>query len=255
MTRPIADPTQRFSNRVENYVRYRPHYPPGVLDILRENIGLNPETVIADVGSGTGISAELFLRHGHPVFAVEPNRGMRAAAEQILAGFAGFRSIAGTAEATTLPETSVDCVVAAQAFHWFNPGKTRTEFRRILTPGGWVVLLWNTRLKDATPFQRAYEELLETHSVDYAQVKHERIAADALAEFYAGGFHARSLPNFQTFDFESLKGRLLSSSYAPTEAQEGYAPMIETLRAIFEEHQRDGQVRFDYETQIYFGRV
>lgn len=255
MTQPSADPTQRFSNRVENYVRYRPHYPAGVLDILRENIGLKAEAVVADVGSGTGISAEPFLRNGNPVLAVEPNREMRAAAERLLGGFPGFRSIPGTAEATTLPDASIDCVVAAQAFHWFNPARTQAEFRRILRPDGWVVLLWNTRLKDATPFQRAYEKLLESYAGDYAQVKHERIDAAALAGFYAGGYQVRTLPNLQAFDLESLKGRLLSSSYAPTETQEGYAPMIGALQEIFAEHQQGGRVRFDYETQIYFGRV
>ena len=255
MTRPATDPTLRFSNRVENYVRCRPHYPAGVLDILRENIGLSSGTVVADIGSGTGISAGLFLRNGNPVFAVEPNREMRAAAERLLGEFPGFRSLAGTAEATTLPNASIDCVVAAQAFHWFDPARTQAEFRRILRPQGWVVLLWNTRLKDSTPFQRAYERLLETHAVDYAQVKHERIDAAALARFYPGGFRVRSLPNVQTFDFESLQGRLLSSSYAPTEDQEGYAPMIKALQEIFQEYQQGGWVRFDYETQIYFGRV
>jgi SAM-dependent methyltransferase len=255
MTRSAADPTQRFSNRVENYVRYRPHYPAGVIDLLRENIGFSPRTVIADVGAGPGISTGLFLRNGNPVFAIEPNREMRAAAGQLLGGFPGFRSIHGTAEATTLPNACVDCVVAAQAFHWFDPAKTRAEFRRILKPGGWVVLLWNTRLKQATPFQRAYEKLLETHAVDYAQVKHERIDAAALDRFFLPGYQLRTLPNQQSLDFDALKGRLLSSSYTPTEAQESYAPMIKALQDIFQEHQQGGHVRFDYETQIYFGRI
>ena len=255
MTQPAADPTQRFSNRVENYVRYRPHYPVGVLALLRENIGLNPRTVIADIGSGTGISAELFLRNGNLVFAVEPNQEMRAAAERLLGGFPAFRSVSGTAEATTLPDASIDCVVAAQAFHWFDPVKTQAEFRRILTPDGWVVLLWNSRLKQATAFQRAYQRLLETYAVDYAQVQHERIDAAGLGSFYARGFQQRTLPNTQTFDFESLKGRLLSSSYTPTETGENYAPMIKMLQDVFQEHQQGGHVQFDYATQIYFGRV
>jgi len=135
------DPTQRFSNRADNYTRYRPHYPDGVLDILRDGIGLTPQTVIADIGSGTGIATALFLRNGNPVFAVEPNREMRVAAEEQLHARPGFQSVQGTAEATTLPAASVDCVVAAQAFHWFDPVKTQAEFRRILKPGGWVVLM------------------------------------------------------------------------------------------------------------------
>lgn len=253
MTRNGLDSTQRFSNRVADYVRYRPYYPPGVLDILRENTGLTPKTVIADVGAGTGIATAMFLRNGNPVFAVEPNREMRMAAEQLLRDCPGFHSVNGTAEATALPDASVDCVIAAQAFHWFDPAKARSEFRRILRPGGWVVLVWNRRLQDATPFLRAYETLLETYGVDYAQVKHERIDQAALARFYAPGFRRHALPNAQTLDFASLKGRLLSSSYAPIEGHGSHAPMMALLRRIFQEHQQDGRVRIAYETVVYSG--
>jgi SAM-dependent methyltransferase len=255
MTPTTSDPTRRFSNRVADYVRYRPHYPPGVLDILRQEIGLTTQTVIADVGAGTGISTAMFLRNGNRVFAVEPNREMRTAAEQLLRDCPGFQSVDGTAEATTLPDGSVDCVIAAQAFHWFDPTKTRREFRRILRAGGWVVLMWNRRLKDATPFLGAYEALLETHGVDYAQVRHDRIDEAALARFYAPGFHWHALPNAQIFDFESLKGRLLSSSYAPPQGHSGHAPMMAMLRRIFQEHQQHGRVRFEYETVIYHGHL
>lgn len=251
----MTDPTQRFSDRVANYVRYRPHYPPGVLDVLRTNIGLLAETVVADIGAGTGIATLLFLGNGNPVFAVEPNREMRTAAEELLRDCPGFRSVNGTAEATALPDASVDCVVAAQAFHWFDPLKARMEFRRILRPDGWVVLLWNRRLKDATPFLCAYERLLEEFSVDYAQVRHERIDEAALARFYRPDFDLRTLPNAQICDFESLKGRLLSSSYAPPEGDPRCAPMLDRLQQIFAANQQDGRARIDYETQVYFGHV
>jgi SAM-dependent methyltransferase len=253
-TQPGSDPTQRFSNRVDHYIRYRPHYPAGVLALLREGIGLTPATVIADIGSGTGIATALFLDHRHLVFAVEPNREMRGAAERLLGGRANFRSVNGTAEATTLPDASVDCVVAAQAFHWFDPEKTRAEFRRILRAGGWVVLLWNTRLVTA-PFARAYESLLQTCSGDYARVTHEHIDQTVLGGFYAGGYQRRTLPNERTLDFDSLRGGLLSASYAPTEGQSGHAPMLENLRRIFDEYQQGGRVRLDLETRLYYGRV
>jgi SAM-dependent methyltransferase len=249
-----SDPTQRFSNRVSDYVRYRPHYPPAVLDRLREGIGLTPRMVIADVGSGTGISTELFLQNGNPVFAIEPNPEMRAAAERLLGTCANFHSINGTAEATTLPDGSVDCVVAAQAFHWFDPKKARAEFRRILCGDGWVVLLWNTRLKDATAFSRAYERLLLTFGTDYAQVQHERIKAADLRRFFFAGYRRRTLPNQQVFDFVALKGRLLSSSYAPAADRPQHAPMLAALQKIFQTHQGNGRVWLDYQTQIYFGR-
>ena len=240
--------------KVSGRGRQSSHYPAGVLTLLRAGIGLTPATVIADIGSGTGIATALFLDHGNPVFAVEPNREMRGAAERLLGGRPNFRSVDGTAEATTLPDASVDCVVAAQAFHWFDPAKTRGEFRRILRPDGWVVLLWNTRLVTA-PFARAYEALLQTCSGDYARVTHEHIDQTVLGSFYAGGWQRRTLPNERTLDFDSLRGGLLSASYAPTEGQDGYAPMMENLRRIFDEFQQDGRVRLDLETRIYFGRV
>jgi len=254
MTAAARDPTRRFSDRVDDYVRYRPHYPAGVLAVLRNGVGLTPAAVIADIGAGTGIATELFLEDGNPVFAVEPNGEMRAAAERMLGGRAGYHCVDGTAEATTLPAASVDGIVAAQAFHWFEPARTREEFQRILRPGGWVALLWNTRRQD-TPFAQAYEALLETHGLDYAQVKHERVDEAALARFFAPGFARDALPNAQVFDVNSLRGRLLSSSYAPAAGHPRHVPMLAALERIFREHQRDGHVRFDYITQIYFGRV
>ena len=248
------DSTRRFSDRVDNYVRYRPHYPAGVLDLLHVEIGLTPATVIADIGSGTGIATALFLDHGNPVFAVEPNREMRAAAERLLGGRANFHSVDGAAEATTLPDAGVDCVVAAQAFHWFDPEKTRAEFRRILRPGGWVVLLWNTRLV-TTPFGQAYESLLRSLGDDYARVTHEHVDAGALDRFFAGGYVRRTLPNERTLDFDALQGGLLSASYAPVAGQSAHAPMLANLRQIFDRHQEGGRVRLDLETRLYVGRA
>ena len=149
-----SDSNTRFSDRVADYVRTRPGYPTAVLDILGTETGLNPATVVADVGAGTGLSAELFLRNGNTVFGVEPNREMREAAESLLAGYANFHSVAGSAESTTLPDASVDLIVAGQAFHWFDVPRARAEFRRILRPDGVVVLMWNTRRLDTTPFLR-----------------------------------------------------------------------------------------------------
>lgn len=252
---PSADATTRFSDRVENYVRYRPGYPGQVLDVLRAETGLAPAHTIADVGSGTGISAKLFLDAGHPVYAVEPNAEMRAAAEAMLGGDARFHSVSGSAEATTLPDASVDYVVAAQAFHWFDPAAVGAEWRRILRPGGWMVLLWNTRQTDSTPFLRAYEALLHEHGTDYASVNHENVTDESLRVALGEGYARRAVPSAQVFDYEGLKGRLLSSSYAPNVDHPGHAPMLQALRRIFDDHQQDGRVRFEYDTEIYFGRA
>ena len=255
MARAATDSTRRFSDRVDDYVRYRPHYPAGVLAVLRSGVGLTPAAAIADIGAGTGISTELFLGDGNPVWAVEPNREMRAAAERRLGGHPGFHSVDGTAESTTLAAASVDGIVVAQAFHWFDPEKSRDEFRRILRPGGWVALVWNRRRKEATPFARAYETLLATYGVDYAEVRHERIDDATLARFFAPGWARATLPNEQLLDFASLEGRLLSSSYVPGEGHPRRAPMQAALRELFHEHAADGRVRFDYDTQIFHGRI
>lgn len=251
---PSSDATTRFSDRVRNYVRYRPGYPPAVLDVLRVETGLAPAHAVADVGSGTGISARLFLDAGNTVRAVEPNAEMRTAAEAMLGAVPRFRSVAGSAEATTLGDASVDYVVAAQAFHWFDPPAARREWLRILRPGGWMVLLWNSRKTDTTPFLREYEALLHAHGTDYASVNHENVTAETIGAVLGAGFGRRDVPSEQVFDWEGLKGRLLSSSYAPNEGQPGHAPMMDALERLFRAHQQDGRVRFEYATQIYWGQ-
>lgn len=251
---PSPDPTTRFSDRVRNYVLYRPGYPPAVLDVLRGETGLSPAHAVADVGSGTGISARLFLEAGNTVHAVEPNAEMRAAAEAALGGELRFHSVAGSAEATTLPDASVDYVVAAQAYHWFDPPAVRREWLRILRPGGWMVLLWNARRTDTTPFLRGYEALLHAHGTDYASVNHENVTPERIAQALGPDFGRRDVPNEQVFDFVGLKGRLLSSSYAPNEGHPGYAPMLAALERLFRDHAQDGYVRFEYDTQVYWGR-
>lgn len=251
-----AGPTQRFSDRVADYVRYRPTYPREVLRILAQEAGLGPDSVIADVGAGTGISTRLFLENGNAVAAVEPNAEMRAAAEADQAGYPRFRSLATTAEETGLPDHSVDFVVAAQAFHWFDQEAVRREFARILKPGGWVVLLWNSRRLDRTPFLRAYEALLLEYGTDYQQVRHEQIDRSAVERFYGpGGCEYRMLENVQVFDRAGLRGRLLSSSYVPAAGDPRREALLRKLDAVFDAHQSGGTVDFEYDTELYFGRL
>ena len=215
--------------------------------------------MIADVGSGTGISSELFLRNGNAVFAVEPNADMRRAAEQLLAPYAGFHSVAARAEATTLPDSSVDYVTAGQAFHWFEPDTARAEFARILQPAGWVVLYWNARRLGSTPFLHDYEALLERFGTDYREVHHRNVDVGRLAALFHGelgkSFHLCKLYNEQRLDFDGLRGRLLSSSYTPPAGHPGYQPMLRELRRIFDEHAQAGSAILEYDTEIYFGRI
>ena len=252
----FADAKQRFSSRVADYVRYRPGYPPALIDVLRRECGLKSEHLIADVGSGTGLLSKVFLENGNRVFGVEPNTEMRTAGDEFLAGYRAFSSVNGSSEAATLANGSVDFVIAAQAFHWFEPNATRREFRRILTPGGWVVVLWNDRRINETAFGRAYEDLLVRYGTDYTKVKDAYPEAHDMQSFFGqGNFQRRELPNFQEFDCDGLAGRVASSSYAPKAGHPNYQPMMTALRGLFDAHQKFGRVRMEYATQIYFGRL
>lgn len=255
MTRmPAPDSTRRFSSRIENYIKYRPSYPAGVLDLLAAQCGLSPTSVVADIGAGTGILTGLLLERGCTVFAVEPNDDMRRAAERLLAGSAKLHSVAGTAEATTLPDHGIDIAVAAQAFHWFDVPRTRIEWRRILKPGGFAVLVWNTRRPDSTPFLRDYENLLLTYGTDYAAVGHREVDPNAMDSFFGAGHWRRAaFDNVQFFDYAGLEGRLLSSSYTPQPGDARYEPMLAGLRAIFDAYAVNGQVAFEYDAEVYWG--
>ena len=246
------DPTTRFSNRVENYLRYRPRYPRAVIDLLRDECGLRADSIIADLGSGTGMLAELFLANGNRVYAVEPNREMREAGERLFGKQPGFTSIAASAESTTLPDSIADFITAGQAFHWFDQDRSRIEFKRILRPGGWVVLVWNDRKTDTTSFLVEYEQLLKDHATDYEQVNHKRVDAAMLGRFFGSSPALRTFPNDQHFGLESLKGRLLSSSYVPAAGQPGYEPMLAALDKLFKKHQRNDRVTIEHETLVYY---
>ena len=250
------DSKERFSNRVADYVRYRPGYPRGVLELLRRECGLTPESTIADIGSGTGILTRLFLENGNFVHGIEPNAAMREAGEEFLAAYPRFRSVAATAEATTLPDAGVDLVTAAQAYHWFDPSAARLEFARILRPVGWVAVIWNERKKDLGPFAEQYEQLLWTYGTDYGRVSETYPESQRMSELFgADGSRHRTFPNEQVMDFAALRGRLLSSSYAPAAGHPNHEPMLADLRKIFDSHAVSGRVRFEYVTHVYFGRL
>ncbi|MPW17189.1 methyltransferase domain-containing protein [Paraburkholderia sp. CNPSo 3157] len=248
------DSTQRFTDRVTDYVKYRPGYPRDVVTFLHDTCGLADDARVADIGAGTGISSWLFLEEGHPVVAVEPNQAMRAAADAWLSHYSAYASVAGTAEATTLETASVDLVIAAQAFHWFDPAAAREEFARILKPRGLVALLWNSRLLEGTAFLTGYEALLRRFSEDYQSVAERYADDESMAEWFGDGLsHNARFPNAQRLDFEGLKGRLMSSSYAPKAGHPNHEPMLAALRELFDRTAQDGTVEFVYETRVYAG--
>jgi len=248
-------PTARFSDRVENYVRYRPGYPPEVLNLLRTECGLQASHIVADIASGTGVFTRLLLENGNSVFAVEPNTEMREAGVHELESYPRLVSVAGTAEETTLRSASVDFVTAAQAAHWFDLPRARAEFARILRPEGWCVLIWNERRTATTPFLRDYEQLLLTYGTDYKEVRHERTTALIHKFFAPKPYQERVFSWCQQFDYEGTAGRLLSSSYVPLEGHPTHAPMMQELERIFRAHAVDNNVGFEYNTQVYYGHL
>ena len=250
-----VEPRERFSSRVEHYLRFRPSYPPEVMLVLRDECALTPESVVADIASGTGLFTRLLLENGNQVFGVEPNENMRRAGEGFLAACPRFVSVAGTAEATTLPDRSVDLITSAQAGHWFDRERARAEFLRILKPDSFLSLIWNERRINDSEFERAYEELVVQYGLDYEEVQ-ERGKRSNGAEFFAlSHCELRILSNYQDLDYAGLEGRLLSSSYIPQSGHESYDAMLADLRRMFDRYQRNGIVRVEYDTRVFFGKL
>lgn len=248
--------TERFSDRVADYVRHRPDYPTAMLDWLRHKHGVMPDWKVADVGAGTGISSKLLLDAGHDVTAVEPNAAMREAAVAWLGGNPRFHAVDGRADATGLPDASADLVTVAQAFHWFDPVTTRREFARILRPGRLAAIFWNSRRLVGTPFLEGYEALLQRHGTDYTSVAERYADDDSMRSWFGAGWRGTArFEHKQLLDFDGLRGRLMSSSYAPKEGHPQHEPMLAELRELFERCQQSGQISFDYDTRIIVGTL
>ena len=249
--------TKRFSDRVANYVKYRPTYPPEVIDHLEEQCKLTPESAIADIGAGTGIFTKLLLDKGYRVYAVEPNDPMRGEADRQLNHFVQYHSMTGTADHTGLTANSIDLIVCAQAFHWFNTPEAKAEFQRILKADGYVALIWNNRDVEADNFAVAYDALLKQLSgSDYDKINHQNLNHTDFVRFYKDEqFKLTKFPNQQIFDFEQLAGRAFSSSYVPAEDSDEGRQFKSQLKDIFDIHQNDGFVVFKYDTEVYVGQL
>lgn len=253
----LGDPTRRFNNLSENYRKYRPSYPEALYVYLTEHAGLAPRDVIADIGSGTGLLSQLFLRFGHVVYGIEPNAEMRKAAELTLAGQQTFHNIDGRAEAIPVADSSVDFVVVGQAFHWFDAPVAKREINRILKPGKQVALIWNNRSIESNDFHRDYEALLQRFGTDYAPVSRRWKITDVglAAWFFPNPMSQVSFPNSKRLDGAGLRGVLLSASYMPMEGDPNHEPMLGAIDELFNKYQSSGVVRFEYKTMVYHGRV
>jgi len=248
--------TTRFSDRVDNYIKYRPSYPREVVDYMIDTFNLSKDWIIADIASGTGIFSKILLNNRNHVYGVEPNKEMREASEKLLMDYDKFVSIDGTAEESTLEERSIDLITAAQAFHWFDPVKAKKEFKRILKKDGIVLFIWNDRQIETSGFLQGYEELVIKYGTDYQKINHRNVRENKSVEsFFDKDYTIYQMNNYQEFDFDGLKGRLLSSSYAPNIDHDNYAPMLNTLNDLFEKYKKNKVVRIDYLTQIFWGRL
>ena len=251
------DPKKRFSTRVENYIKYRPSYPQEIVLFLKEKQILSNDSVIADIGSGTGILSEIFLKEGNQVYGIEPNIDMRNAGETQLSKYSNFVSIEGSAENTLLNSSSVDIIMAGQAFHWFDLEKTRIEFLRILKPEGWVLLIWNRREKMNNEFLKEYEKFLLKYGTDYKAIEKSKLDFD---KFFGESetdrkYKYKKFDNYQIFDYDGLEGRLLSTSYIPLDDHPTFNDMMIDLKQLYDKFQQNGLIKFDYKTEVIYGQL
>jgi SAM-dependent methyltransferase len=253
---PQTDSTERFGARAAAYARARPGYPDFAVAALARAMGLAPGATVVDLGCGTGLSCEPFLRAGFRVIGVEPNAAMRAHALERLGALPGFTAVDGRAEATRLPAASADLLVAAQAFHWFTVAAARGEALRVLRPPARAALIWNDRRAAGSPFAAGYEALLREYSPEYLELRHRHERRDRIDEFFgAGAWRVITVTHGDDLDFPRLADRLNSASYVPAAADPRHAPMLADLQQLFARTARHGVVTMEFETRIVHGEM
>jgi SAM-dependent methyltransferase len=249
------NPTSRFTGLADMYARCRPSYPPAAVDYIMANCGLDQNSVLVDIGSGTGISARLFAHRGVAVIGIEPNADMRARAkaEAFPPSMRAPVYQDGRAEATHLSDGMADAVLAAQAFHWCEPEAALREFHRILRPDGWVILLWNER-DESDPFTAAYGAVVRsTPDAAAVEVPRGKAGEPLLTSPHFQGARRVVFHYQQELDEEGLLGRAFSASYAPREPSAAQA-FADRLRDVFGQFEQAGKVVLCYETAVYLGR-
>jgi SAM-dependent methyltransferase len=247
--------TERFSGRVQAYLAYRPRFPHGIVSFLREHGALPDGAVVADVGAGTGMLAEIFLEAGNRVIAVEPNGEMLEACRALAAQQFTLEIVQGQAEATTLPDASVDLIAIGRAMHWFDWPRAHREFVRILRPGGWVLVATNGHRDSGAPVSNRLSEILRKWRTDSAEADTRCDFNGRLREFLdTSSWQRTTLHHAMTVDFATLLGYAESLSAIPRPGERGYEGMVAELRAMFEEYQRDAVLVTPLACELYLGR-
>lgn len=247
----MTDPKQRFSDRVADYIKYRPKYPKEVLDVLKRDIYFSSDDTVADIGAGTGFLTELFLDNGNYTYAVEPNEAMRTACNSLYGMDTLLKIVDGSAEMTQLANQTIDLIVAGTAFHWFDAIETKKEFTRILKPEGHILLVWNIR-KDDAPFTAGYEEILRRQIPEYAASQHRKFDPELIRDFlHPRQMKKQVLANNQSFDWEGFKGRALSSSFMPKQGLL-HDEVLSEMHDLYHRYEENGQVAFQYDTIMYY---
>jgi ubiquinone/menaquinone biosynthesis C-methylase UbiE len=249
----MNDNINKFSDKAENYAKFRLGYSSEILKFF-DDYGFNNNSIIADIGSGTGKLTKIFLENGNTVYAVEPNDNMRFMADSSLNGYEKYISINGSAENTTLQEEIIDFVVIGQAFHWFDAPKALNEFKRILKDGGVLVLIWYNRKTD-TPFLVEYDNVLKNIPAYKGSIHKALYSDEIIEEFYSKDYKKYTIETIQEFDYSELLGRSLSSSYSPKEGTQEYMNQCKLLEKIFKKYNKNGKVTFNYNMEIYIGRL
>lgn len=248
---------EKFSGKSKIYSKYRPGYSDEFIDWLYSEAGLTKDSIIADIGSGTGKLTKQFLKRGNMVYGVEPNEDMRNAGETELKAFDGFISVNGTAENTTLPKESVDAVTAAQAFHWFDREAFKKECKRIIRKSGKVILIWNMR-DESSPLTAENKKINREFCPEFKDFSggagKDNLKID-LSYFFGKEYITEYFNNPFEFNRESFIGRCLSSSYALKEEDKNYIGYIDALNVFFNKYQNNGILIVPNTVCCYIGSV
>jgi SAM-dependent methyltransferase len=250
------DNKDKFTYKVADYVKYRPSYPKKLIDYLLTEVGLSENSIVADVGAGTGILTKLLANKVGRIFAVEPNFNMRTACIQHCIGFNNVVAIDGSAEETNLPDNSADFITVAQAFHWFDRQKTKAEFQRILKINGKVILIWNSRVPESELIKEN-DELCRVLCPDFNGFSGESdVSSEVYSDFFKDGYcEYRVFDNDRALNLESYIGGSLSASYAPSVNDDNYKPFEDGLKRLFEKYSNDGRLLLPNKTHCYVGEV